>query len=430
MRVLVGFLLLSAVLAVNPEVQRATNEFLRITEEVGKGFQTQDYTQLQSMCAAGGVGQYMNLVIAQISQALPQLAALFAQILPGMVQCLDPMCAVVSSQCWTELSSSLPNDNCVPTALLAEVNALQNACQNGCFSQLDAQVLQSAQCLAHWAETQATNLAGIGGTFTFSVNLNPAAASTNLLCMQNPGDSLMCVTKLASAATLLANSADISDPANCPYFASLGCCATSLELLLGVFNGTIGTGCGANVPPFTPTQYQQALVACGLNNVASCPVIGAAVKLGVVQWVIDHIDFTKFSLLSSQDALDFLAALRADFAASTGLAADVVSVGKIIQAATGINVKFIIRAISDVLTQSNYQAYLDYINGQAPQFTATSAFAAGQSGLSTGTIQYNSAASSSSVETQSGAGTSGSFSVVVSVTTLFAVIAMAFAFLA
>jgi len=424
MRVLLCLLVIGAVFASNSETQHIAAIVQKVTKTVSDAYATQDYSQLNSLCAGGSISSYLNSLLPGIP---PLLQMQFSTIFAGLGPCLDPMCSIVTSSCWADLQTNLPTNNCVP-GLTNLPAVLQTACANGCFSQLDAVVASSAQCLTNWA---ATSSGGLGGLFTLNVNLTPAAASSSLLCMQNPGDALFCVTKLSSAATLLANAADITDPANCPYFASLGCCATGLQALLDVFNGTVGTGCASNVAPFTSAQYSQALTACGLSGVASCPLIGDLAKMGVVHWVIDHIDFTAWNALTAQEKLDFLAALRADFAASTGLTLPVISVGSIIAAASGIDVKFIIRAISDTLTNTDYAAYLAYISGSTtPTFTSTTAFSGGHSGLTTGTVQLNEGASSSSLETQSGAGgsSSGAFAVVFSSALVVFAVALAFLF--
>jgi len=421
MKLFVCLLLLGTVLAYPQSVENAYKAIQKVAQTAQNSFQTQDYTQLSQMCAAGGVSGFFGQFLSQLP---PQYAGQFLPAFQGLGACLDPMCGIVNSNCWTDLSTNLPQSNCVP-GLTAQVAFLQSMCSNGCFAQLDSVVASSAQCFANWAASFANTFAGAGSGVVLNINLGTAGASTNYLCMQNPGDALFCVTKLASSATLLVNAVDVTDPANCPYFQSLGCCATGLSLLLAVFNGTVATGCGSNVAPFTPAQYQQILVTCNMQNVPACPVIGDVAKIGVVHWVIDHIDFTVFNGLSDTVKLAFLAALRNDFTNSTGLALDVVTVGKIISAATGVDVVFIIRAISDVLTGTNFNDYKNYISGTSmPSFTHTTQFSSSYSGLSTGSVQLNSAASSSSLQSQAGAGPSGASIATVSAA---AIIAVAFA---
>jgi len=400
MRALVGILLLTTVFASASHGPQVAAIIQKVTKDLGPAFQTQDNSQLTMICQSG-LTTYLQQFLDNPNipiELRTQLAAVFA----GLAQCLNPMCSLVNSPCWTDFQTNLPSDNCVPGFAQA-TSVLNDLCTNGCFTQLDSVVVTSAQCFANWAAQNGGTASGSGLDFS-DINLNQMSAASNLLCMQNPGDDVFCVARLSASATLLVDTSNIADPANCPYFASLGCCATGLELLLGVFNGTTNNGCGSAVAPFTPSQYRQALVACGLGSVAQCPLIGAIAKIGVINWVIDHIDFTAWNALSAQAKLDFLYALRTDFANSTGIARDVVSVGVIIQAATGINVKFILHAVTDLLTQTNFDNYKAYITGTTPQFPALTQFASAHSGLSTGAVQFNSAESSDSLSTQSGGG--------------------------
>jgi len=400
----------------------------RVTKILNDKFQLQDsqgFADLSTMCVGGSLSAYINSEIALLP---PQEQQGFAQIFQVIAQCFNPMCQLVVSPCWAAFETGLPSDNCVPS-FASSPALLQAVCNNGCFTQLESVAINMEQCFQNLAQQNG----GASSSTSQFPNFDAVTASSNFMCMTNPADSTQCLTKLAyGTAELLADPADISDPANCPFFSSLGCCATGLGYLLKTFNGTSGGDdeCGVYVTPFTYAEYSAALTACGLSDVATCPTLGQSVQLGVVHWVLEHLAFAVYNnTLSAAEKLLFLAALRTDFHTATEINIDLISVGLVTETAIGVDIKIVLRALSDIDTAAAVAAYKAWlIASGAPAFSATTTFASGYAGLTTGgSIQLNSAQSTVGTQSQSGAG--GSSSAATVMLSAFAVFAIALTFL-
>jgi len=190
----------------------------RVIETIDIAFRTQDYSDLNDMCAGGSFTSYINQLLGSFPD--PQLLA----SLNSFASCVLPICTVVNDPCWTQLEANLPTgDGCVP-GLASASSLIQSACTSGCLNTLNPYAQTTVTCLANWAGSNSLfslDLEGLGFT---TIDFTPVASSSNFLCQQNPSNGVYCLSQLTDTS-LLVYPGDPTNPANCPYFQSLGCCA-------------------------------------------------------------------------------------------------------------------------------------------------------------------------------------------------------------
>jgi len=238
--------------------------------------------------------------------------------------------------------------------------------------------------------------------------------------LQNPASGAYCYAVLAGGTAQIPASGSLIGDTNCAYWASLGCCISGLNLMIGNFNGT--SSCNGEVAPFNNAQLGQILHTCTVNgqpvsasnpvlaDVPACAIGGQTVKFIKNTFAITGLVFSYYhdTLTSAGKAL-FFRALQIDLATAVGMTASQIlflSVGTF-TAGTGATVliTFTIRGTSSTDTDGFGALVTLFLAGTtAPSFTAVDAFAAaGNSGIKSGSVGLDRTTSTSTTETQTGA---------------------------